>query len=325
MNQNVVHVAVGVIFNAQGQILIALRSEHVHQGGLWEFPGGKVEPGEDVQKALSRELQEELNIHPTSSRPLIKIHHDYRSKDKGDKSVLLDVWCVTGFTGKLGVATGHEGQTIKWVEPLDLACYQFPAANIPIIKAIQLPSTVLITGDVSSQEDYLNRLQVALASGVKLVQFRANYLTTKDYIAWAKLSLDLCRRFAARLMLNADPQLLQKLEADGIHLNVERLAAFKHRPVAEDKMCSAACHNREQLSLAEKLHVDFAFLSPVNGTSSHPDATPITWSGFQQLVAQVNIPVYALGGVSNEDLAQAYRAGAQGVAGIGAYWEPSAL
>ena len=125
-----VHVAVAVISDKQGQILIAKRPDAVHQGGLWEFPGGKVESGESLKTALTRELAEELGIKLVSCEPLLKISHDYH-----DKEVLLDVWSVTAFTGE---AYGREQQPIRWVAPKFLTDYDFPEANQPILKAISL-------------------------------------------------------------------------------------------------------------------------------------------------------------------------------------------
>ncbi|MBL4826164.1 MAG: 8-oxo-dGTP diphosphatase MutT [Spongiibacteraceae bacterium] len=124
-----VHVAVGVIVDAEQRLLVALRPEHSHQGGLWEFPGGKVESGEGVQQALQRELLEELNIEASGFRPLIEVQHDY-----GDKTVLLDVWWVDQFKGE---AIGREGQTVRWVYPGDLSNYAFPEANQAIIHAVK--------------------------------------------------------------------------------------------------------------------------------------------------------------------------------------------
>jgi len=121
------HVAVGVIGNQRGEILISRRHESSHQGGLWEFPGGKVEPGESVTEALSRELREELGIEVGGVRPLVQVSHDY-----ADKPVLLDVWIVEGFEGE---AQGREGQPLLWVAPSLLATYEFPAANQAIVQA----------------------------------------------------------------------------------------------------------------------------------------------------------------------------------------------
>jgi len=124
-----VHVAVGVILNKDNQVLLALRPEHAHQGGRWEFPGGKVEPDENVQQALYRELREELGITPLKSRSLIEIQHDY-----ADKSVLLDVWWVDVFDGK---PIGCEGQPLRWATAKELDDYQFPEANQAIIESVQ--------------------------------------------------------------------------------------------------------------------------------------------------------------------------------------------
>ena len=125
-----VHVAVGVLRNDQGQVLISLRADEAHQGGLWEFPGGKVEPGESVEQALSREFEEELGICAHSCTPFIQISHDYE-----DKSVLLDVWNVQSLSG---VPRGREGQQIEWRAQSALCVDDFPRANARIIRALQL-------------------------------------------------------------------------------------------------------------------------------------------------------------------------------------------
>lgn len=124
-------VAVGVVCDEQNRILIARRAAHRHQGGLWEFPGGKIEDGETLVQALSRELHEELGIDvlPDACQPLMVVEHDY-----GDKAVRLEVCWVRAFTG---VATGKEGQPLRWVAAVELDDYAFPAANVAIVKAIQ--------------------------------------------------------------------------------------------------------------------------------------------------------------------------------------------
>ncbi len=122
-----VHVAVGVILNDAGEILISKRHVDSHQGGLWEFPGGKVEEGESIEAALDRELHEELGIRVTSCRAMLEVRHDY-----SDKQVLLDVWVIDGFSGE---ANGREGQPLRWCAPAALVDYEFPAANQPIVDA----------------------------------------------------------------------------------------------------------------------------------------------------------------------------------------------
>jgi len=123
-----VHVAAGVVLSSDGCVLIARRPDHVHKGGLWEFPGGKVEAGETVAQALARELYEELAIKVVSAEPLLEVRHNYP-----DKSVLLNVWCVTEFSG---VPIGNEGQPLCWVRVEQLQNYSFPEANQPIIEAV---------------------------------------------------------------------------------------------------------------------------------------------------------------------------------------------
>lgn len=129
-----VHVAVGVIFNSQqNQILIAKRPQHLHQGGLWEFPGGKVSANETVDQALKRELFEELGITVIQAQPLMQIQHDYT-----DKQVFLDIWTVTVFSGE---ARGLEGQQCQWINLQHLLSpesdYEFPEANKAILEKLK--------------------------------------------------------------------------------------------------------------------------------------------------------------------------------------------
>ena len=124
----VVHVAVGVILDQYRNILLTRRAQESHQGGLWEFPGGKVEAGESLELALGRELREELGIAIGRTSALLEVRHDYF-----DKAVLLDVHVVWDFTGE---AQGLEGQPLAWVAAEELAQYPFPAANVPIVDAV---------------------------------------------------------------------------------------------------------------------------------------------------------------------------------------------
>jgi 8-oxo-dGTP diphosphatase len=124
-----VHVAVGVILDFQGRVLITRRAPQAHQGDLWEFPGGKVEVGESLFTALARELREELGIAIGRTSALLEVHHDY-----GDKVVLLDVHVVWDYSGE---PRPLEHQPMAWVSPPDLAHYTFPAANRPIVAALQ--------------------------------------------------------------------------------------------------------------------------------------------------------------------------------------------
>ncbi len=128
------HVVAAVIWRdcvgQPGQILLAKRPVGKHQGGKWEFPGGKVEKGEMATHALVRELLEELGIKAAPARltPFVQVHHRYP-----DKSVFLDVWELRDFTG---IPQGREGQDIGWFTLNELATLPFPAANLPILNAL---------------------------------------------------------------------------------------------------------------------------------------------------------------------------------------------
>jgi 8-oxo-dGTP diphosphatase len=305
-------VVAGVIRNAQGEVLIAKRHDHLHQGGLWEFPGGKREAGETPVQALQRELHEELGIEVIAASPLIRIPHDYH-----DKAVLLDVWNVDEYRGE---PHGREGQPLSWVAPDRLAQYDFPAANRPIVTAVRLPPYYAISGVFADRDDLIARLAACLARGVRLVQLRAKHLETSQYRVLAHDALTLCRAQDAKLMLNAEPSLAEALGADGVHLTSARLMACTARPLAGDKWVAASVHSAIELAHAARVGVDFAVLGPVLPTASHPGVPALGWSAFEALADQAPLPVYAVGGLTTGHLTQARACGAQGIAAIRAFW-----
>lgn len=308
-----IHVAVAALANDRDEILIALRPDHAHQGGLWEFPGGKVEPGEAVAEALQRELREEIGIEAIAVRPLIRLHYDYP-----DKSVLLDVWLVHQFSGR---AHGREGQPVQWVPRASLAGFDFPAANRPIIKALQLPNRYLITPSPGKDWGrFVAGLENSLQSGITLVQLRAPDLPEDAYIALAKEALQVCRQYDARLLLNCDPTWVERAGAHGVHLNSRRLMALSSRPLPDDLWVAASCHNAQEIAQANRIQVDFGVLAPVLATQSHPLATSLGWNAVRRLTDAADFPVYALGGLSARHLSLSFEHGAQGIAAIRSLW-----
>ncbi len=301
-----------------GKLLLARRHADAHQGGLWEFPGGKVECGEDVRSALARELDEELGITLESARPLITVPHDYL-----DKSILLDVWRVDGFSGD---AHGREGQPLMWVAIDELQQHDFPRANLAVIAAMQLPAHYLITPEPKKEGDqFLKRLEISLQAGVRLVQLRAKSLARQEYCALAVEVNVLCRRYGAKLLLNGCADMVLKVGADGLHLSGRELLSLKSRPLGAEYQLSASCHNAVELMQASDVGVDFAVLSPVMPTNTHPGADTLGWQQFETLLEVSPIPVYALGGMTLADLVAAQGAGAQGIAAIGALWNLESL
>jgi len=307
------HVAVAVIVDDRRRVLISRRPAHVHQGGLWEFPGGKLEAGESVTSALQRELQEELGISLGSARPLIRIYHDYP-----DRQVLLDVLRVDRFAG---IPHGREGQPVVWAAPGELVQYRFPAANIPIIKAATLPDRYLISPSPGSdQAGFVRHLARALGRGISLVQLRAKQLTLPQYRALVKQVLPVCESAGARLLVNSDPWCVAELGAHGVHLSSKRLMHLKERPLDDHYLVGGSCHNEAELEHACAIGLDFVVVSPVRETRSHPGTATLGFAGVRALTELANLPVYALGGMEEKDLGRAFESGAQGIAAISGLW-----
>jgi 8-oxo-dGTP diphosphatase len=304
-----IHVAVGVVKNASGQVLIALRDPSLHQGGLWEFPGGKIEPNETAEQALIRELKEELNLTVESAMPLISISHQYP-----DRTVELHVFLVQQFSG---LVKGCQGQPFRWVSPEELNHYTFPEANQPIITAASLPPYYAILDDADEAQLWAN-LEKILSRGVKLIQARLKSLSAnaaEKFIEWA---YPLCRQQGCWLLINSAVEHAGKLDVDGIHLAARHLLALDKRP-ENLRWLAASCHNLQELQHAQKIGVDFVVLAPVLSTATHPGVEGLGWEKFAELVSQSNVPVYALGGMSLSCLDSARQAGAQGIAAIRAF------
>lgn len=306
---------VAAVIRQNDRILIARRADHQHQGGLWEFPGGKVESDESVETALARELHEELGITPVDAEPLIRIEHDY-----ADKSVCLDVWTVSRFAGE---PHGREGQPLRWVSVDELSHYAFPAANLPIVMAARLPDRYLITPDEMAAVDRQTWLAERLQQGARLVLFRAPSLSEQAYLEEAVSLRQLCHDAGARLMLHGHPDRLARVEADGIHVPAILLQQLASRPVERETLFAASVHDMAELRQAEQLGVDFVTMSPVAPTLSHPEAMPLGWPAFAELARRARVPVYALGGMSDDDVSRARRVGARGVAGIRTVFVPN--
>ena len=319
--QELLHVGVAAIVK-DNKVLISKRPEDVHQGGLWEFPGGKVEPGESIEAALKREVQEELGINILASQPLIKLTHHYK-----DKSVLLDTYRVELFETSGGyeypdttVSTGAEGQLVQWVPISQLRQYAFPAANAAIINALQLPPVYAISADLKTPTMAVSAINVLLDK-YHLVQIRLKSLSGKALEETIKQVMEKAMD-KVQIMFNSSMQLPDYLhqQSTGLHLTSRHL--FNDEFIAQykkdypDKLISASCHNQDEIERANALKLDFITLSPVQKTRSHPEQPPLGWESFRLLTARAVMPVYALGGVQTDNLPQAQVYGAQGVAGI---------
>jgi 8-oxo-dGTP diphosphatase len=305
-----VEVAAAVIERPDGAFLMASRPQGKAYAGWWEFPGGKVEAGETARQALERELREELGIETTEAWPWIS-----RSFEYPHAHVMLRFFRVTGWRGE---PHPHEGQDLAWTraEVPDVA--PILPANGPVLRALSLPLEYAISNLAELGEaGFFRALEARLAGGLKLVQLREKQLAGP---AWRRLAAEVaarCRDHGARLMLNADTALASELGV-GAHLTATQFMAASSRP--DVAWVAASCHDARELARAAELELDFAVLSPVLPTASHPGAATLGWARFGECLRDCPLPVYALGGLGPDDLGTARRHGAHGVALKGRAW-----
>lgn len=307
-----IHVVAGILLEG-GRVCITRRRQDSHQGGKWEFPGGKLDAGEDALAALKRELHEELGIEVRDAYPFMHLRHSY-----ADLDVLLDVWCVTRYHG---VPHGREAQELRWAEVATLDSDVFPAADRPVLKRLQLPALYIIS-DVRrfGEEEFILRLERALAAGARLVQLREPWMERPAFCAYARRIVAACNRVGARLLVNTDPAWFPECGAHGLHLNSRRLMNHRERPISHEYWLGASCHDAAELHQAQALDVDFAVLGPVQPTASHPGRAALGWERFVEIGRTAAMPIFALGGMQAHDLARARIAGARGLAMIGGVW-----
>jgi 8-oxo-dGTP diphosphatase len=306
-----VRVAAAVLLRADGAVLLAQRPAGKPYAGYWEFPGGKLEPGEGPRAALVRELREELGIAVLRASPWFIQEFVYPHAH-----VELHFFRVFAWDG---VLVGHDGQAFAWQVPGRYTVAPLLPANTRILAALALPAIYGITNADDVGEDvFLARVESSLARGLRLVQLREKDWPAARRDAFAQQFVPLAHRFGAKVLLNGTAADARRLHCDGVHWTAESLSLAAERP--SDLMVSASCHTADELAHAGALALDFAVLGPVAPTPTHPNAVPLGWNGFSAIAAGAHVPVYALGGLGAEDLAAAIERGAQGVALRRAAW-----
>lgn len=306
-----VEVVAGVIRDARGRVLLARRTEGRDLAGLWEFPGGKHEPGESAQAALERELHEELGIEVEVGAPLINVPQAYP-----DKRLRLDVRSIAHWRGH---ARGLEGQALVWVPPQKLPTYSMPPADRPVVAALLQPSHYLVTPTPADDAAWLAQLERALASGIRRVHLRAPGLDGPRWRALVARAAAACRQAGVEALVNADAMLALEFGL-GLHLPASRLHALRERPVPPELPLAASCHGVDDLQAAQALGCDFAVLGTIKPTPSHPGVAGIGWDGFAAMRESVSLPIYAIGGLGPHDVEEARQHGAQGIAAIRGLW-----
>lgn len=311
MTRKLVDVAAGVLLRPDGSYLLGQRAQDTVYAGYWEFPGGKVEPGETPAQALCRELDEELGIRVTRLRPWLRREHLYEHAH-----VRLHFFEVAEWEGELD---DKVHSALAWVRPDGPSREPMLPANGPILKALRLPRTMGITQAAAlGVKAQLAALDRALAGGLRLVQVREAGLDAAERARFTAEVLARVRAHRGLVLVNGDLELAARLGADGVHLPAKMLMSAQARPQFE--WMGASCHTRAELEHAAALGLDYALLGPVKPTSTHPGQPALGWEAFARLAAGLPMPVLALGGLSADDMAPARDAGAHGIAAIRGVW-----
>ncbi|MEI7613124.1 MAG: Nudix family hydrolase [Betaproteobacteria bacterium] len=289
------------------EFLLAQRPEDKVYAGYWEFPGGKVEAGESLHQALVRELQEELGITVDRVWPWLSRQFTYPHATVRLKFFRVPTWH--------GTIAPIEHSGFSWTR-IGAAASVSPIlpANGPILQALELPATYALTNaSENGIDNELGRLEGALELGLRLIQVRDKTLAPSERLRFAHAVMQLARRHEhVSVLINDDAQLATEVGAQGLHLPSARLMHLTQRPAFAQ--VAASCHTAEELAHAAALGLDFAVLSQVLPTPSHPDAEGMGWSCFAQLIERAPLPVFALGGMQPETLETARTHGAHGMA-----------
>lgn len=305
-----IHVACGVLRRADGRVLLAQRPEGKIAAGWWEFPGGKLEPGETGAAALSRELEEELGVVVQGARPLIRFEHDY-----GDRRVQLEAWLIDTFAGE---PRGLEAQAFDWVEVGALLDWPQALPTVaPIAKVLCLPVLYAITPPDASGAFVMDGL--AQLPAHSLLRLRSPQLSDAEYVALARRVIRVATDMTIEVVLDRDAAMAAELGAAGWHASASVLQRLAEIPVAP-RRTFASCHDLSEIARARELGVDAIVLGPVQATASHPGQKALGWHAFSQLQATAGLPVFAIGGLGPESLEVAQEHWAHGVAGISAFW-----
>jgi 8-oxo-dGTP diphosphatase len=306
----ITEVAAAVI-ERPGEFLLAQRPEGKPYAGYWEFPGGKIEANEDPRAALARELREELGIEVREATPWITRVYVYTHA-----TVRLHFFRVTAWDGE---PQPLEDQAIAWQRVGHPNVAPMLPANAPVLAALALPSVMVVsTAHEQGIDDWIAALFDHAMREPLLVQVREKGWHRQRVQHLLSRALARAEPFGSRIVVNSDcgayPQ------ATGVHLTAEALMRTSERPSMA--LVGASCHDERELDRAAALGVDYVVVGPVKPTPSHPNAPPLGWGRFAELVRERPMPAYAIGGLRRADLADARRHGAHGVALRSAAFDP---
>lgn len=301
MNKPIVNVAIALLFH-QSKVLVGWREAEQHQGNKYEFPGGKVEPDETAVEACRRETFEEVGIGIQEWHAFDVIRHEYE-----DLHVHLHIFHANVDTAQLGTIQ----RPWTWYERSKLSMLNFPKANDVIIQRLMWAKKIKISNQLTDilniaddtllyfrPELDLNNPSQDIVSSIECLSDQQLAYLIANIELWKKLNQSTQNKLAA------------------IQLKQDQLFALSENQLPIGIPCIASCHDAVSLQHAQKNGCEAVFLSPVKDTTTHDNAHVLGWDGFKKLTASVEIPVFALGGLKPEDLENAQKQGAYGIAGI---------
>jgi 8-oxo-dGTP diphosphatase len=308
MHKKIIEVVAGILLRPNGDFLLGSRPQGKPYAGYWEFPGGKVESGESFLQALAREFQEEMGIGLLrASYWQTRVHH-YEHASVRLRFFLVHEWS--------GVPRPLEGQSFAWMRPGDNGVGPMLPANGPILKALTLPSRMMLTDarhlGVSGVLDRLNR-----PDAPSLVLVREPEMDRENLIGFVHQVCESVHAYGGRVLLDANPLWLDGLAVDGLHLSEPRLMDLSQRP--EFEWVGASVSDAVSLAHAGNLSLDYALLGPVFSADA-PVAAP-GWDRVQLIQeTAVPMPVFVVGGLHPDDVAVARAHGAHGIALLPDVW-----
>ena len=304
--KNTIHCSVGVIKNCDAYFLIQRQKYPYH--GYFEFPGGKIEKEEQPLEALQRELFEELNIRIQKADFVYKITHEYK-----EFRVCLYIYRIKKYKGDIKSSNKQEHIYCKKDSFKDIQCLE---STYRIIKLLSLPKYLAISKPSNKIFPY-NLTTLDKSLGI-LIRLRNNNNPYKNNFKNMVEFSQTCQNKNIGLIIDHPYERECLANYNGIHFKSDYLVSMENIP-NNFKYYSCSCHNVNEINKANSLNFDYIIISPVK-ESKYPNQKCLGWEGFEKLSNHANMPTFALGGISKEDLFLSHKNGGYGVAGIRKFW-----